>query len=154
MIIYTTDQVTIIVIRVIRVIIIIIMVPRGGPVIIYTTDQVTILAIRAIRVIRVIIIIIIIIIIIMVPRRSRTVIIYTTDQVKPRSSRPPTLFFPTLKHCVHLQSFHSAGDGKLGGLTLPNDGQCHLNYTGFYDWSTVQVFGFSLCTCIQQPLSH
>ena len=40
---------------------------------------------------------------------------------------------------MSFQSFHSAGDGKLGGLTLPNDGRCHLNTTGFYDWSTVQV---------------
>ena len=31
-----------------------------------------------------------------------------------------------------------AGDGKLGGLVDPNDGQCHLNTSGFYDWSTVQ----------------
>lgn len=22
--------------------------------------------------------------------------------------------------------FHFAGDGKLGGIVLPNDGQCHL----------------------------
>ena len=31
-----------------------------------------------------------------------------------------------------------AGDGKLGGLVDPNDGRCHLNSSGFYDWSTVQ----------------
>ena len=31
-----------------------------------------------------------------------------------------------------------AGDGKLGGLVDPNDGLCHLNSSGFYDWSTVQ----------------
>ena len=37
------------------------------------------------------------------------------------------------------QSFHSAGDGKLGGLVQPNDGRCHLNVSGFYDWSTKQV---------------
>ena len=39
---------------------------------------------------------------------------------------------------ILLQSFHMAGDGKLGGLVDPNDGQCHLNTSGFYDWSTVQ----------------
>ena len=39
---------------------------------------------------------------------------------------------------ISLQSFHMAGDGKLGGLVDPNDGQCHLNTSGFYDWSTVQ----------------
>ena len=31
-----------------------------------------------------------------------------------------------------------AGDGKLGGLVDPNDGRCHLNSSGFYDWSTIQ----------------
>ena len=39
-----------------------------------------------------------------------------------------------------FQSFHLAGDGKLGGLVAPNDGQCHLNSTGFYDWSTLQDY--------------
>ena len=33
-----------------------------------------------------------------------------------------------------------AGDGKLGGLVDPNDGRCHLNSSGFYDWSTVQDY--------------
>ena len=45
---------------------------------------------------------------------ARRVIIFTTDQ-----------------------SFHIAGDGKLGGIVLPNDGECHLNETGFYTHSTV-----------------
>ena len=49
------------------------------------------------------------------------------------------LWFLVKLHVLSFQSFHSAGDGKLGGLTLPNDGRCHLNTTGFYDWSTVQV---------------
>ena len=40
---------------------------------------------------------------------SRKVIIYTTDQ-----------------------SFHIAMDGKLGGLVVPNDGQCHLDLNGNY----------------------
>ena len=39
---------------------------------------------------------------------------------------------------IPLQSFHMAGDGKLGGLVDPNDGLCHLNSSGFYEWSTVQ----------------
>ena len=39
------------------------------------------------------------------------------------------------------QSLHIAMDGKLGGLVLPNDGLCHLNQTGFYTHSTVQVRG-------------
>ncbi|XP_036320203.1 integrin beta-PS-like [Rhagoletis pomonella] len=29
-------------------------------------------------------------------------------------------------------SFHSAGDGKLAGLIVPNDGMCHLNSEGYY----------------------
>ena len=37
------------------------------------------------------------------------------------------------------QSFHIAMDGKLGGLVTPNDGLCHLNATGFYTHSTLQV---------------
>lgn len=48
---------------------------------------------------------------------SRRVIVFTTDQ-----------------------SFHIALDGKLGGLVTPNDGQCHLNRTGFYTYSTVQDY--------------
>ena len=39
-----------------------------------------------------------------------------------------------------LQSFHIAGNGKLGGIVAPNDGQCHFNSTGFYDWSTLQDY--------------
>lgn len=48
---------------------------------------------------------------------SRRVIIFTTDQ-----------------------SFHMAMDGKLGGLVTPNDGQCHLNASGFYTYSTLQDY--------------
>ncbi|XP_064614128.1 integrin beta-PS-like [Liolophura sinensis] len=29
-------------------------------------------------------------------------------------------------------SFHSAGDGKLAGIVMPNDGQCHLDDKGLY----------------------
>ena len=35
---------------------------------------------------------------------------------------------------IHLQ------DGKLGGLVRPNDGECHLNETGFYTHSTLQDY--------------
>ncbi|XP_069770555.1 integrin beta-1-like [Narcine bancroftii] len=31
--------------------------------------------------------------------------------------------------------FHFAGDGKLGGIVLPNDGNCHLNTQGLYTMS-------------------
>ncbi|XP_055521127.1 integrin beta-1-B-like [Leucoraja erinacea] len=31
--------------------------------------------------------------------------------------------------------FHFAGDGKLGGIVLPNDGKCHLNTNGLYTMS-------------------
>uniref|UniRef100_A0A4W3HW67 Integrin beta n=1 Tax=Callorhinchus milii TaxID=7868 RepID=A0A4W3HW67_CALMI len=31
--------------------------------------------------------------------------------------------------------FHFAGDGKLGGIVLPNDGRCHLNTQGLYTMS-------------------
>lgn len=29
-------------------------------------------------------------------------------------------------------SFHIAGDGKLGGIVTPNDGECHLGSNGYY----------------------
>lgn len=29
-------------------------------------------------------------------------------------------------------SFHMAGDGKLGGIYMPNDGRCHLDANGLY----------------------
>ncbi|CAG0881559.1 unnamed protein product [Darwinula stevensoni] len=32
-------------------------------------------------------------------------------------------------------SFHFAGDGKLGGIITPNDGQCHLDHRGAYTHS-------------------
>ena len=40
----------------------------------------------------------------------------------------------------HVQSFHIAGDGKLGGLVDPNDGRCHLNSSGFYTKSREQDY--------------
>ncbi|KAF6209301.1 hypothetical protein GE061_015046 [Apolygus lucorum] len=36
--------------------------------------------------------------------------------------------------------FHYAGDGKLGGIVKPNDGQCHLDGTGLYTHSTTQDY--------------
>ncbi|MEE6472129.1 hypothetical protein FKM82_009488 [Ascaphus truei] len=33
--------------------------------------------------------------------------------------------------------FHTAGDGKLGGIYLPSDGRCHLNENGEYDRSHI-----------------
>eukprot|EP00795_Rhopilema_esculentum_P014150 gene14150-5151_t len=36
--------------------------------------------------------------------------------------------------------FHCAGDGKLGGVILPNDGQCHLDSNGFYTKSTTMDY--------------
>lgn len=29
-------------------------------------------------------------------------------------------------------TFHTAGDGKLGGISMPSDGQCHLDSNGVY----------------------
>jgi len=37
-------------------------------------------------------------------------------------------------------SFHYAGDGKLGGIVKPNDGQCHLDTEGTYTHSTLQDY--------------
>ncbi|CAG2179959.1 unnamed protein product, partial [Oppiella nova] len=36
--------------------------------------------------------------------------------------------------------FHYAGDGKLGGIVQPNDGQCHLNDEGVYTESKEQDY--------------
>lgn len=35
--------------------------------------------------------------------------------------------------------FHFAGDGKLGGIVLPNDGKCHL-HENVYTQGNVQVW--------------
>lgn len=37
-------------------------------------------------------------------------------------------------------SFHYAGDGKLGGIIKPNDGECHLNSSGWYTHSSLQDY--------------
>jgi len=37
-------------------------------------------------------------------------------------------------------SFHYAGDGKLGGIVKPNDGECHLNGSGWYTHSDKQDY--------------
>jgi len=36
--------------------------------------------------------------------------------------------------------FHMAGDGKLGGIIEPNDGECHLDEDGMYTHSTLQDY--------------
>lgn len=36
--------------------------------------------------------------------------------------------------------FHYAGDGKLGGIVKPNDGECHLDDTGLYTFSSLQDY--------------
>lgn len=36
--------------------------------------------------------------------------------------------------------FHYAGDGKLGGVIAPNDGECHLSPKGEYTHSTLQDY--------------
>lgn len=36
--------------------------------------------------------------------------------------------------------FHYAGDGKLGGVITPNDGECHLAPNGTYTHSTIQDY--------------
>lgn len=36
--------------------------------------------------------------------------------------------------------FHYAGDGKLGGIVKPNDGECHLNNQGEYTHSVLQDY--------------
>ncbi|GLH04820.1 hypothetical protein R5R35_010140 [Gryllus longicercus] len=36
--------------------------------------------------------------------------------------------------------FHYAGDGKLGGIVKPNDGECHLDGRGLYTHSTLQDY--------------
>ncbi|XP_014241511.1 integrin beta-PS isoform X2 [Cimex lectularius] len=36
--------------------------------------------------------------------------------------------------------FHYAGDGKLGGIVKPNDGQCHLDSRGYYTYSNEQDY--------------
>ena len=36
--------------------------------------------------------------------------------------------------------FHFAGDGKLGGIVTPNDGECHVDTKGVYTHSTIQDY--------------
>lgn len=36
--------------------------------------------------------------------------------------------------------FHYAGDGKLGGVVTPNDGECHLDNRGLYTHSSLQDY--------------
>uniref|UniRef100_A0A8C5RMY5 Integrin beta n=1 Tax=Laticauda laticaudata TaxID=8630 RepID=A0A8C5RMY5_LATLA len=41
-------------------------------------------------------------------------------------------------------TFHTAGDGKLGGIHMPNDGRCHLDANGVYSKSHLYVGSFFL----------
>lgn len=41
---------------------------------------------------------------------------------------------------VSDETFHIAGDGKLGGIVTPNDGKCHLNSNREYDKSNEQDY--------------
>ncbi|KAL5006354.1 hypothetical protein ScPMuIL_015160, partial [Solemya velum] len=50
-------------------------------------------------------------------KQSRRMIVYSTDA-----------------------EFHYAGDGKLGGIVKPNDGNCHLNATGYYTMAEQQDY--------------
>lgn len=36
-------------------------------------------------------------------------------------------------------TYHTAGDGKLGGIYMPNDGRCHLDANGVYSKSHLYV---------------
>uniref|UniRef100_A0A914SAG9 Integrin beta n=1 Tax=Parascaris equorum TaxID=6256 RepID=A0A914SAG9_PAREQ len=36
--------------------------------------------------------------------------------------------------------FHFAGDGRLAGVVVPNDGQCHLDNRGYYTKSLDQDY--------------
>ncbi|XP_072179021.1 integrin beta-1-like [Diadema setosum] len=51
---------------------------------------------------------------------------------------------PKARHLVIFTtdaSFHFAGDGRLGGIVEPNDGQCHMDpVTNLYTWSTLQDY--------------
>ncbi|XP_049808264.1 integrin beta-PS-like [Schistocerca nitens] len=52
--------------------------------------------------------------------------------------------------------FHIAGDGKLGGIIIPNDGECHLDSEGYYSMSVSQDYpSISLITQrIQEESAH
>nr|ACY82398.1 integrin [Penaeus vannamei] len=56
------------------------------------------------------------------------------DQIRWRSEARRLLVFST------DAGFHYAGDGKLGGIVKPNDGECHLNNKGEYTHSTLQDY--------------
>ncbi|CAG0919657.1 unnamed protein product [Notodromas monacha] len=54
-----------------------------------------------------------------------------TDEIGWRPNARRLLVFST------DASFHYAGDGKLGGIIMPNDGMCHLDSSGNYTHSTI-----------------
>ncbi|XP_056654118.1 integrin beta-7 isoform X2 [Monodelphis domestica] len=55
-------------------------------------------------------------------------------------------------------TFHTAGDGKLGGIFMPSDGRCHLDADGFYsrsgdfDYPSVGQVAHALSTANIQPI--
>ncbi|KAK8383508.1 hypothetical protein O3P69_015754 [Scylla paramamosain] len=56
------------------------------------------------------------------------------EQIKWRQEARRLLLFST------DAGFHYAGDGKLGGIVKPNDGECHLNEQGEYTHSVLQDY--------------
>lgn len=44
--------------------------------------------------------------------------------------------------------FHFAGDGKLGGIVLPNDGKCHLQDNMY----TMSHYYVSVCNSVESLL--
>ncbi|XP_074599207.1 integrin beta pat-3-like [Brevipalpus obovatus] len=50
-------------------------------------------------------------------------------------------------------SFHYAGDGKLGGIVDPNDGECHMDLNGEYTESTKQDYP-SISQINQKAMDH
>ncbi|XP_066947764.1 integrin beta-PS isoform X1 [Macrobrachium rosenbergii] len=56
------------------------------------------------------------------------------DQIRWRQEARRLLVFST------DAGFHYAGDGKLGGIVKPNDGECHLDLSGEYTHSTLQDY--------------
>ncbi|XP_044535177.1 integrin beta-7 [Gracilinanus agilis] len=55
-------------------------------------------------------------------------------------------------------TFHTAGDGKLGGIFMPSDGRCHLDADGFYsrsrdfDYPSVGQVAHALSAANIQPI--
>ena len=60
-------------------------------------------------------------------------ITYIQDEVKWRDQATHLLVVST------DAGFHYAGDGKLGGIVLPHDGNCYLNAAGEYTMANKMV---------------